>query len=159
MKECKKCGAIIPDESKEMVCKECKQKTKKTIKTLAPIVVGATAITYVLFRGKTGGITAKQLSNVTKDVVLGSTKNVDPVFGGLSQSTLDSVAKGISRGVKAVVADDTLKFFYKSASGKTIHTAFGKFDNVGKFIGVLGSRSNSPIFFFEKVLEKRQEIK
>lgn len=152
----------MPDGSKELVCKECKQNIEKTIKML---VFGGTAIAvgYALYKGKTGGIPTELISDVTKDVVLGSTKNAKQIFGGLSQSLLDSIAKGTSRGVKAIVEGDTLVYFYESASGKTIKSARYIFDEAGKLVGYLGNGSNyysnSPRFFREKVLEKMLEIK
>ena len=154
----------MPDDGKDNKCEECKQKTKKIIKVVVPITaVVATAVMYTLFKGKIGGIPAKQISDVTNDVVSGLADNSKKVFGGLAQSTLDGLAKDTYRGVKAVVQGDTLEYIYKSASGKTINSALFKFDDAGKLLGYLGSgpyfAANSPRFFCEKILEKIQEIK
>lgn len=161
MKECKKCGKIMKAESKEKVCKECKQKTKKMIKVLTPITVLASVVTYLLFKHRIGGISAEQISHVTSDVVSDLAKNTEQFFGGLSQRTLDSLAKETHRGVKAVIHDDTLEYIYKSASGKTINSALFKFD-AGKLICNLGNGphffANSPRFFYEKLLAKIKEI-
>lgn len=72
MKEFKKCEAIIPDDGKDNICEECKQKTKKIIKVVAPIAaVATTAVLFTLFKGKIGGMPAKEISDVTNGVVSG----------------------------------------------------------------------------------------
>jgi len=164
MKECKKCGAIMPDDDKDSVCEECKQKTKKIIKVVVPIAaVATTAVMYSLFKGKKGGISAKQISDATNDVVSGITDNSKKVFGGLTQSTIDGLAKDTNRGVKAVIQGDALKYTYKSASGKSVNSALFEFDDAGKLVGYLGNgpyfAANSPRLFCEKILEKMQEIR
>jgi hypothetical protein len=122
------------------------------------LVVGATAITYVLLKEKIFNTSVKKITDITENVVMGMKNNSNPLFGGISQRTLDKMAKDTFRGVKAVVQGDTLEYFYKSASGKTINSAMFKFDEAGKLVGYLGdgpyNSSNSPRFFCEKVLEK-----
>lgn len=164
MKECKRCGAIMIDDRKDNKCEKCKQKTKKIINIVAPVAaVATTVVMYTLCKGKIGGIPAKQISDVTNDVVSGLADNSEKVFGGLAQSTLDSLAKDTYRGVKAVVQGDTLEYIYKTASGKGVISALFKLDDAGELVGYLGNgprfAANSPRFFCEKILEKIQEIK
>lgn len=135
---------------------------KKIIKVVMPIAVVATTATFFLLKGKKSGIPVNLISNVTNNVVSGLAKNPEGAFGGLTQSKLDGLAKETYRGVKAVVEGDTLKYMYKSNSGKSINSALFKFDDAGKLVGYLGNgpafAAGSPRTFFEKILEKMQGI-
>ena len=163
MKECKKCEAIMPDDSKDNVCGECKQKRKKIIKVVVPMMaVASTVVTHTILKGKIGRIPANSISDVTNNVVSGLANNSEKVFGGLTQSTLDGLAKATSRGVKAVIQGDTLQFVYKSASGKTTNSALFKFDDAGKLLAYLGNGSyyaaKEPRFFCEEMLKIMREL-
>ena len=152
----------MSDESEEIVCEECKQQARKNIRVAAPFaVIGAAVVLYTIFKGKTVKIPAKQISDVT-NVISGFVGKSEKIFGGLTQSKLDGLAKSTDRGIKAIVEGDTLKYFYKSASGKSIYSTLFNFDDKGVLIGHLGNGpnyyANSPRFFSEKILEKMQKI-
>ncbi len=163
MKECKKCGAIMPGASDDNVCEECKQKKRKIIKVATSIAVfAATVVMFTKSKDIIGKIPAKQILDVTHDVISGFVDKSEKLFGGLSQSTLDGLAKSTNGGVKAIVKGDSLEYFYKSASGKSIYSTIFNFDDKGKLIAHLGNGTNfyanSPRFFYETILEKIQKI-
>lgn len=140
--------------------KEFKRSLKKIIMVGAPI---ATAFIYALIKGKASRIPANSISKVANNVASGLANNPEKVFCGLTQSTLDDLAQNTYRGIKAVIEGDTVKYLYGSNSGKSIISALIKFDEKGKLVVYLGNgpsfAAKSPRFFFEKVLEKIQEIK
>jgi hypothetical protein len=103
---------------------------------------------------------AIQIAGVTSDVVSGLTNSPEKTFGGLTESTLDGLARATYRGVRAVVDGDDLRFVYKSASGKSTASAIFSFDDAGEAIAYLGTgpyrSANAPRFFWGKVLEALQ---
>ena len=74
-------------------------------------------------------------------------------FGKVTQKELNKIIEETPRALKAVIEGDTLNYIFKSASGKTKHTAFIKLDeqgNIKEFISPYID-ANSPKFFVEKL--------
>jgi len=89
--------------------------------------------------------------NITKEVI-----NSDKVFGGVDESALNQIAKSVSRGVKACIDGDELKYIYKSASGKKTYVASFFIDKTGKIIGRAAGngvhyQANSPRIFMNAI--------
>lgn len=136
---------------------------RRIVKVAAPIAAfTATYVVWTLSKGKIGKMPANQIADVTYDVVAGFSNNPEKMFGGLTQSTLDGLARATNRGVRAVVDGDVLRFVYKSASGKSTNAASFSFDDAGKLIARFGNgpywSANSPRFFLEKILEARKTL-
>jgi hypothetical protein len=125
------------------------------IKVAVPIaatIVGAIAV-GVITKGK----------KVPISPISTAIKETPKFFGGLSQCTLDNIAKETCRGVKTTIQGDSLEFIYKTTSGKGVNSARFIIDETGKIVGYLGNGSNfwakAPRIFCDKVLAAMRAVK
>jgi len=168
MKECKKCGNVIQDEIKVDLCDKCIEYRRKIIIVGVSIVAVTTAaIIYITLKVKVKVKVEvrKLIPDKVKPTFSSLATQPEPTFNGLSQSLLDNLAKETSRGVKSVIEDNGVSFFYKSASGKQINSAFYRLNEAGELICYTGNGSylaaNSPRFYLKKLytaLEKSSNI-
>ena len=163
MKECKKCGNDIVDEDKIDLCDRCIENRKKIIIVGASIVAVTTAaIIYITLKGKVKVEVRKLIPDTVKPIFSGITSQSEPTFNGLSQNSLDKLAKETSRGVKAVIEDGGVNFFFKSASGKQMQSAFYRLNEAGEIVCYTGNGSylaaNSPRFFLRKLYTALEEV-
>ena len=170
MKKCENCGELLSEEDgTATLCADClrkqnrKELTKKVLKVGVPLAVAAgTIVTYVALKGK-GAITSlpkvpiKSIVEAGAEAAAEIVPDTTPVFLGLTQSKLDELVKSTGRGVKALVEGDTLRFVYKSASGKMTNSAILEPGPLGEYVMRLGNgpyaQANAPRFFFKKIYD------
>lgn len=108
------------------------------------IVTAASVGSYLLFKNK---------ENISSDDVIATVKdNIDTInkvtktFAGVTQDEVNSLAKTIYRGVKAVIKEDKVTFVYNSASGKTKNISEFTLNAAGEMVGTVFSNmtANAP---------------
>lgn len=86
----------------------------------------------------------------------------EAVFGGLTQSELNEIAKKTYRGLGAVIEGDSLIYYYNSASRNRKYATFW-FDEKGVLRVNPGNGPNlaskSPQFFCDKILKRMQDVR
>ncbi|MEI7579582.1 MAG: hypothetical protein WCJ58_06165 [bacterium] len=145
-------------EDKKTIFDFVKKHKKVVVIGAAAVVVGVVGVVFKKIK-------ATNTLNIEKVLALATdlADNSEKVFGGLTQSTLDGLAKETYRGMKTVIHGDSLEYIYKTASGKGINSALFKFDDAGKLLVYLGNgpsfAAKSPRFFCDKILELMRQIK
>lgn len=79
------------------------------------------------------------MSSELGKTTLDAKNSAEKIFGGLSQSKIDEIAKNTYKGFKAVISNGELEFWYKSASGKSMNMATFALDEAGKLVGYFGN--------------------
>lgn len=71
------------------------------------------------------------------------------MFGGATQAEIDEIVKNTYKGFRAIIEDDVLTYFYRSASGKSKATTQYIVDDEGNLIKIFESyfSAKSPRFF------------
>ncbi|MEK3992812.1 hypothetical protein [Robertmurraya sp. FSL R5-0851] len=123
----------------------------KMSKMIKPLIIPVAGILgYALIKRKKSSSVVSDIAQAVSD----STNNPEKTFAGLNESELNELAKNTSRGLRAVIVDNVLEYWFKSRSGKQTATAKIELDSAGKPIITFNPHygtANSPHFFIENL--------
>lgn len=131
----------------------------KTLATTALLSVASVG-SYLLLKNKVNVSSGDAVETVKDSAEV--IEKVTKTFAGVTEEELDNLAKSTARGVKAVIEGDTLRYVYRSASGKTKNIAEFNQNESGEIIGSLFSyvSAKSPRQFgdaFYKLIKSKSQ--
>lgn len=123
-------------------------------KITTTVLVSVVSIgSMLLLKNKGNGLSNEALAGVedNTDTIIESTQT----FAGITQEEASRLAEKTYRGLKAVIKDGKLTYYYSSASGKTENIADFAFDAAGKIVVTAYSKmnANSPRQFGQALTE------
>lgn len=127
---------------------------------IKPVTLISTALIGVYLLAKKG--TKEDIEKVveTGNYIAKQAKESIKSFGNITQTEIDEIVANTYRGVKAEIDGDTLRYYFKSASGKSTPTSNYKIDGEGKLINTfLSYKDAKSPWIFEELLNKLIEEK